>query len=127
GLIVGLRKGLNRIALTEKEIPNQGIRKSIQNALLLGLIVGLILWLIGGLYVGLSSGLIVGLGSGLDTAIQHLILRIFLTKNGSTTWNYARFLDHAVKHLFIQRTGGRYRFVHELLRKHFAAMPLENS
>ncbi|ESA34555.1 hypothetical protein N836_16810 [Leptolyngbya sp. Heron Island J] len=26
---------------------------------------------------------------------------------------------------FIQRTGGRYRFVHNLLRKHFAAMSLE--
>ncbi|EKV00252.1 putative NTPase (NACHT family) [Leptolyngbya sp. PCC 7375] len=35
------------------------------------------------------------------------------------------FDAYAVKHRFIQRTGGRYRFVHDLLRKHFAAMPLD--
>ncbi|MEM8612525.1 MAG: NACHT domain-containing protein [Cyanobacteria bacterium P01_H01_bin.105] len=163
GLIFGLIFGLSSISIIEKETPNQGIRKSIQNALrgglIFGLFGGLIVWLGNGLLFLLSSGLIEGgssvlieelifalsdgdnlsfgltfglrvgllgvLISGLDTAIQHLILRIFLTINGDTPWNYARFLDHAVKHRFIQRTGGRYRFVHDLLRKHFAAMPLE--
>ncbi|MEM8612674.1 MAG: NACHT domain-containing protein [Cyanobacteria bacterium P01_H01_bin.105] len=129
GLIFGLIGGLSSVAITEQETPNQGIRKSIQNALRGGLIGGLF----GGLIFRLSdersvvllSGLLGGLLGGLDAAIQHFILRIFLTKNGDTPWNYARFLEHAVKHRFIQRTGGRYRFVHYLLRKHFAAMPLE--
>ena len=134
GLIVGLINVLkNRISLTEKAMPNQGIRKSIQNALLVGLISGLIFGLLGALISGLMGGLIFGLlGSmlgmllgGLNAVIQHLSLRILLSKNGHTPWNYARFLEHAVKHRFIQRTGGRYRFVHDLLRKHFAAMPLE--
>lgn len=60
-----------------------------------------------------------------ETWGAHSHLRLLLTKSGNTPWNYARFLDHAVKHRFIQRTGGRYRFVHDLLQKHFAAMPLE--
>ena len=33
-----------------------------------------------------------------------------------------RFLDHAARHRFIQRVGGRYRFMHDLLRQHFAAL-----
>lgn len=161
GLFCWFIEGLNGVSVIAKENPNQGIRKSVQYALLLGLIhgigfgllfglgFGLIYGLSFGLDFGLSAGLLFGLGTvlsgglgssfldmmrgrpifgrtgGLDTAIKHFILRLLLTKNGDTPWNYARFLDHAVKHRFIQRTGGRYRFVHDLLRKHFAVMPLE--
>ncbi len=149
GLVLGLCGGMIggmigdkpiRVPITDKKTPNQGIRKSIQKALyverdvvlsfvllgfvldvdsIFGLDIGF--WLIFGLIFGLFGGLNICL----DTAIKHFILRIFLTKNGYTPWNYARFLDHAVKHRFIQRTGGRYRFVHDLLRNHFAAMPLK--
>ncbi|MBT9312550.1 NACHT domain-containing protein [Leptothoe kymatousa] len=132
-LISGLLNGFRNVVITEKDMPNQGIRKSIQNALrygvLGGLFGGVMSGLLGGVMSGLSLGLVSGLIStmlgGLYVAIKHFVLRIFLTKYGYTPWNYARFLDHAVKHRFIQRTGGRYRFVHDLLRKHFAAMPLE--
>ena len=138
GLICGLYGGLVRISVADKETPNQGIKKTIQYAIRLGLIVGLIGEIIGGLVGillsklisgligGLISGLIIGgLIGGLAMVIKHFVLRIFLTSHGSIPWNYARFLEHAVKHRFIQRTGGRYRFVHDLLRKHFAAMPME--
>lgn len=145
GLIVGLIVGLRADQIQEKALPNQGIWRSIQNGLKVGLSVVLIVWLSSGLSSGLSFwlsgdlifglntnlilalifGLIFGMSSGLGDAIKHLVLRIFLTKNGYMPWDYARFLEHAVKHRFIQRTGGRYRFVHDLLRKHFAAMPLD--
>ena len=109
------------------------------------LIVGLILVLIGGLigeewhYIesvekfkfsiklaigGLIVGLIGGLIGGILNAIKHFILRLMLYRNGDIPWNYAKFLEHAAKHRFIQRVGGRYRFMHDLLRKHFAQMPL---
>ena len=78
-----------------------------------------------GLFYGLIGALIGTLIGGLGAVIQHFVLRLFLTQNKYTPWNYARFLDHAVKHRFIQKTGGRYRFVHDRLRKHFAAMSLE--
>ncbi|MFG6105412.1 NACHT domain-containing protein [Leptothoe sp. EHU-05/26/07-4] len=138
--------GTYTVPIKEKNIPNQGIFKGLRNTLVFGLFFGLVVGLFWGL-IGISAGfffgrslfgLAVGLFFGLifggffgatfargDAVLQHLILRILLTHNGDTPWNYARFLDHAVKHRFIQRTGGRYRFVHDLLRKHFAAMPLE--
>ena len=130
GLGLGSYLGLVGKAIEQKQVSNQGIKKSIQNGLIVGLIIGLIV----GLSVGLSSvmsrgllfglffGLSFGLLFGLDAAIQHFILRIILTKNGYTPWNYALFLEHAAQHRFIQRTGGRYRFIHDLLREHFAQM-----
>ena len=91
-----------------------------------GLISGLVAGLSFGLISGLFFGLIYGLVYGMGTVMQHLALRIVLTKNSYTPWNYARFLDHAVELRFMQRVGGRYRFVHDLLRKHFAAMSLDD-
>ncbi|MEL7331621.1 MAG: hypothetical protein AAFN12_05200, partial [Cyanobacteria bacterium J06560_2] len=142
GLIVGLRGGLigfltggigfgliNK-TVEQKRIPNQGIKRSLQNGLIFGPISGLTLGLIlgagdrliDGLIDGLMGGLAFGLILGAGDAIKHVILRLFLTKNGDTPWNYAQFLEHAARHRFIQRTGGRYRFVHDLLRQHFADM-----
>ena len=140
GLILGLIGGLISLEIKTKNVPNQGIINSWKNGLIIwlifglifGLIVGLIIWLTGGLFVGLANGtlfglilgLILGLIFGLSTVIQHVTLRLILYRNGDIPWNYARFLDHAAKHRFIQRVGGRYRFMHDLLRKHFAQMPL---
>ena len=141
GLFFGLSSGLSTTVIRKKKIPNQGIRKSFQNSLIIGLVVwlagGLFLGLVGGLFGGLGLGLFLGLLSGLGlglvgglvgglgATIQHFSLRIVLTKNSDTPWNYAQFLEHAVRHRFIQRTGGRYRFVHNLLRQHFAQITPE--
>jgi hypothetical protein len=101
----------------------------VQNAWLFsGLLVGLIrglgyglsVGLLFGLLFGLLVGLLVGLLFGLDTVTQHGSLRIVLYNSGVAPWNYERFLTHAENHRFIQRVGGRYRFVHDLLRKRFA-------
>jgi MFS family permease len=140
GLIAGLSIGLLRgvipvqtdIELKEKS--NQGINQSLQNGLiftlgiglrmglLFGLIFGSLLGLIFGLIVGPLLGLILGLNVGLGAAIQHFCLRLTLYQTGSSPWNYEKFLDHAAKHRFIQRVGGHYRFMHDLLRKEFAQM-----
>ncbi|MEB3295717.1 MAG: hypothetical protein VKJ24_21415 [Synechococcales bacterium] len=45
-----------------------------------------------------------------------------LLELGLESWNYARFLDHAVDRLFLQKVGGGYIFVHRMLLEHFAAM-----
>lgn len=78
----------------------------------------LIFRLSGEIFFGLSGGFIVGL----EATIEQFVLRIILTKNGYSPWNYEHFLEHAVHHRFIQRTDGRYRFIHDLLREHFAQM-----
>ena len=138
GLVFGLMNGLRAKAVELKKAPNQGIRTSLQNGLVFGLMSGLVFGLMSmlsyglmselmsglvfGLMSGLMSGLIFGLMSGLGAVIQHFILRLVLTQNGDIPWDYKKFLDHAARHRFIQKTGGRYRFVHDLLRQHLARM-----
>jgi DNA polymerase III delta prime subunit len=132
GLIGGLIFGLSasEVNIKEKARPNEGITRSVQNYLFVGLIFGLIfglsVGLMGGLIYGLMGGLIFGLRYWLKPVLQHVSLRLVLYRSGSSPWNYARFLDHAAKHRFIQRVGGRYRFMHDLLRKHFAALTHED-
>lgn len=103
---------------------------SLEFGLAIGLLAGLGYGLSGGLFFGMFGGLIINvLGGrakspygGLVPAIQHFVLRLVLNKNGYIPWDYEKFLEHAVKHRFIQRTGGRYRFIHPLLGRHFAQM-----
>jgi hypothetical protein len=77
-----------------------------------------------GLRVGLISGLMSWLFIGGRACVQHFILRFILWQNGYIPWNYARFLNYATERMFLQRVGGRYRFIHRLLQEHFAQMEL---
>lgn len=112
GGLMGLVFGLNGWSISE-------LIFALKGGLIFGLLGGLFGGMFGGLFGTLSFGLVFG---GLQPAIQHFVLRILLTTEDNTPWNYERFLEHAVKHRFIQRNGGRYRFIHSLLRKHFAQM-----
>ncbi|QIR41709.1 NACHT domain-containing NTPase (plasmid) [Tolypothrix sp. PCC 7910] len=125
-------------AIENKKVPNQGIWKSAFNAIFLGFIAivfyGLIYvfthdeiwWLIlepvWRLVLGLILVLTWGLFYGGDTCIQHFALRLTLYFNGYIPWNYARFLNYCTERLFLQRVGGRYRFIHKLLQDHLAQM-----
>lgn len=129
GVIYGLILGQSKLVIKTKTKPNQGIWKSASNSFyiaLLGLILGgtygLIIELNYGLitgFIGLSLGLFIGGG---NACIQHFCLRLILYRNGYIPWNYARFLDYCTERLFLQRVGGRYRFIHKLLQDHFAKM-----
>ncbi len=67
-----------------------------------------------------STGVFLTLGGIMG--IKNLILRFVMWRNGYVAWNYRRFLNLATERLFLQKVDGRYRFVHELLQKHFAQM-----
>jgi hypothetical protein len=54
--------------------------------------------------------------------IQHFVLRGVLSSGSLAPWKYVRFLDYATDHVLLQRIGGRYRFIHDLLRDHLAAL-----
>ncbi|WP_373525288.1 hypothetical protein [Nostoc sp.] len=102
-----------------KKRPNQGIWKSTTNALFIALVFGLMF----GLFGGLTFGLIFGLSSGAGkAATQHIALRLTLYRIGIIPWNYARFLNYCTERCFLQRVGGRYRFIHKQLQDHFAEM-----
>ncbi|NES42943.1 AAA-like domain-containing protein [Moorena sp. SIO2C4] len=131
GLFFVLIGGLGGSNIELKAAPNHGIFKSAINAGTLGLLSGFIFGLIGELIAGLYAGLISGLISTLlmsmlsnagIACIKHFVLRIILFCSGHIPWNYARFLDYATDHIFLQRVGGGYMFVHPLLLEHFATL-----
>ncbi|MDJ0555284.1 MAG: hypothetical protein QNJ68_12745, partial [Microcoleaceae cyanobacterium MO_207.B10] len=125
--------GLQTQEFNYKIYPNEGIWRSLLNAIFLTIIilpisVIMVLFsksnnfeLISDILLFLSkllpffAFLILGM-----SVIQHLILRIifFLTKKAP--WNYARFLNYATEKMLLQRVGGGYRFIHRLLQQRLA-------
>jgi hypothetical protein len=134
----------SNLPIETKRIPNQGIWKSATNAafvclnflLYWELLWVLSFWLFGlkeelkmglkeGLKMGLLSGVSFGMIYGGSACLNHFCLRLVLYFNGYIPWNYARFLDYCTERLFLQRVGGRYRFIHKMLQDHFAKMPFD--
>jgi hypothetical protein len=143
----GLVGGLTFSQVEARAVPNEGIRRSARNALFVALVVGLFVIL----FVGLAFGLVFGLFEGVVLAtsadmfiwqfvrligglraggvafLKHVALRLLLVSNGSTPWNYVRFLDHATERLLLRKVGGGYAFIHRMLLDHFAARYVEPS
>jgi hypothetical protein len=145
GLLAGLTGGLSGRALEEHRIttPNQGIRYSVRQGIILGTVGGLTGGIVGATLGGVVSGVhdlnellslmgsygliigsLVGLTSGLRgggmACIQHIVLRWSLWKAGSLPWNCARFLDYTTAHILLRKVGGGYIFIHRLLLEYFA-------
>ncbi len=132
----GFLSGFKPVEIEKKSIPNQGIKLSFQNALIYALAAGLMCGIFGGpfaalfaglsggiawgIVIGLCCGLIVGLYYGGYKVIQHVALRVVLYLNQCLPWNYAAFLEQAARMKILQQVGGRYRFIHGLLRTHLA-------
>ena len=129
GIVSGLQAGVR--GSTE---PNQGMWESLKSAIAVTLLATPMAMLVAGVglliplgsvswrlafWIGIAGGLLSGLFSGGIPCIQHLVLRILLWRRGMIPWNYAQFLEYAHDLRLLQRVGGRYRFIHELLREHF--------
>lgn len=115
-------------------IPNQGFYEELKIASVLTSIQGFYIYYLKYLDNELniwnkiiSLGLCFLLSYSLLSLIQHISLRIIMFCNNYIPWNYARFLNYCTERLFLQRVGGRYRFIHRLLQEHFATMPLNKS
>jgi hypothetical protein len=136
-IILFYRQRYNKIVAIDK--PNQNIKNLAKISLIVTIIsflvymlffplrqmavvqtVELLSWLISGLNIALIFGIIFG---GL-TCIQHSVLHLILWGSGAIPWNYARFLSYAHEKQLIRQIGGRYRFTHDLLREHFAHIPI---
>jgi NACHT domain len=128
-IVSGLQAGVR--GSTE---PNQGIWESFKNAIVVTLLATPMAMLVAGVglliplgflnwqlaaWIGVGAGFLSGLFSGGLPCIQHGVLRFLLWRRGVMPWNYARFLEYAHDLRLLQRVGGRYRFMHELLREHF--------
>jgi hypothetical protein len=135
-LVGGLAGGLASELRDERVVPNEGIRRSAQHAVVIGLISGLVAGLAGGLAGGLvrgpASGLSVGVGFGLVFALtvamvfggaaclQHYVVRTWLLRAGIAPWKYSQFLEAMAQRLLLRRSGSAYLFVHRLLRDYLA-------
>lgn len=137
-LISEVGTNINKVEILP--IANQGIWNSLRNViptmltfqLLWTLAVGFVRHLNGKPFVSpfslqytliYSSSLALCIwiiSTGGSACIQHFTLRLYLSGAGSIPWNYARFLNYATERLLLQRVGGRYRFMHDLLRQSLA-------
>jgi hypothetical protein len=111
GLVFGLLGGLTFGKIETRIVPNEGIRRSARNAL----------------FAMLVGGLVGGLTGGGETCLSQIALRLGLIRNGSTPWNYVRFLDYAAERILLRKVGGGYAFIHRMLLNHFAALYVERS
>ncbi|HEY9860687.1 MAG TPA: hypothetical protein V6D16_14350, partial [Candidatus Obscuribacterales bacterium] len=59
-----------------------------------------------------------------DYFVRHYVLRLILFSNGNIPWNYRQFLEYGIERRLLQKVGTRYRFIHALLKDHFANMPM---
>jgi hypothetical protein len=140
-LLLGFWQGVSSATIEDQRrvVPNQGIRRSAYNSLVLGLISAIIVesavlvrrWLLTGnlmitprtgLLAGLFAGLVVGLLNGGLACLRHYVLRFLLWRAGSMPWNYPRFLDSAAERILLRKVGGGYIFVHRLLLEYFASL-----
>ncbi|NEP23933.1 NACHT domain-containing protein [Moorena sp. SIO3I6] len=139
GLIRGLKGP--ELNIKRRDFPNQGIYKSLLNAViyaatcaLLSSLVGLVYFWIDGqqsinpndinlisylLIWGLLGLLAGGLYPG-RAVIQHITLRLILSWNNYIPCNYVKFLEEFTEKKLLERIGGRYRFIHRLLQEYLA-------
>ncbi|HXR64387.1 MAG TPA: NACHT domain-containing protein [Ktedonobacteraceae bacterium] len=144
-LVSSVVGGLSPVQLSDQVAltPNEGIWRSGKRGLLVvlffilifglgaGLAVGLIGQSIGsfaygpllGIVLGAGGGLVFGLAfsfvggrTGLAAFLQHFVLRLFLWRLNLLPWKLVAFMDEATERLLLRKMGGKYIFVHRLLR-----------
>jgi hypothetical protein len=145
GALIGILRGLTGPDIQRRTAPNQGMRQSAKNMGVFAIVGGLIVGLPYGLtnlmamagmtrvapnaqdWVNLAVApavLFAVMGALVPGAacVQHYALRFVFWCFGLAPLRYVRFLNYATESTLLQRVGGRYRFLHELLREHFAAI-----
>jgi len=143
GLSIGLLEGFKSEMLPERDriLPNQGIRNTAWNTILIGLLTGLMTGLVFGLAFGLVfsllSGIIIGISSGLafgiatalnngaDACLDHLVLRLIIWRANFAPLNYPRFLDYVTDCILLRKVGGSYIFIHRTLLEYFASLAIK--
>jgi len=135
GITLMITRGLTGPEIDNRSVPNQGIRQSVKNMILLSIIsapANFILTLqlqlfimqhtdlVQAVLLTLLIGFAFGLGEGGIPAIQHFCVRLICWISRVLPWNCSGFLDYATERLFLQRVGGGYRFIHKFLEEYFA-------
>ncbi|MBF0377085.1 MAG: NACHT domain-containing protein [Desulfamplus sp.] len=118
------------IPSSSKTTVNEGTKLAVKNSLIMGTII----WIACALpFIFFYSLLkfsffsfsfifaLVGIFQfGVFNVLIHYLIRLFLYLKNDAPLNYAPFLDHACKLIFLQRVGGGYIFIHRFLLEYFA-------
>jgi hypothetical protein len=112
-LLAGVRKGS----------PNQGIKLSLRNSLVIFMITSLVGWALSRDSFMLIFGLMIALSTGGSAAMQHYALRLTVWRKGYAPLNIVKFLDQCEKLIFLKKVGGGYIFIHRMLLDYFADLP----
>jgi hypothetical protein len=134
------------LATTRLFRPNEGMHRSLLNAILVGFLFAPVSGLISGITCGVAFGvlghleswpilgigfaIIFGLYIGFQFAmihggiawLSHYLLRLFLWNAGVAPLNVVPFLDDAVEHVILRKLGGGYMFSHRVLLDYFASV-----
>jgi hypothetical protein len=113
GLVSGLVGGPTYTVKAGKVSPNQGIKLSLKNALVVSW-SGALTW---------GFGLILGLHRGGSAVIKHYALRLILWRSGYIPLNLINFLDQCSRLILLKKVGGGYIFIHRMLLEYFADLP----
>ncbi len=158
GLIAGVAGTLAGIlnsawvsdVLDERDLaqPNEGIRRSLVNAVITSILFGFLGGIASGLVCGAAFALVGGLPGwpilavgfaivfgimfemqfgtiyGGAAWVQHYLLRWYLVRGGYMPLNYVAFLDFAAQRILLQKVRGGYMFAHRILLEYFASLPL---
>lgn len=144
GGLAGALSGATGADVERRLVPNQGIHQSALNVVVFAALGTVIVgapyglfnltlasmmagtlpsrgdWLGLGVGAALSVGVLAGLLPG-AACIQHFVLRLVLWSSGTVPLRCGRFMNFATQRRLLQRVGGRYLFIHVLLRDHLAA------
>src|SRR5579859_1039331 len=148
-LLFGLLRAMRSESLHDehRSKPNEGIRRSAHNGLIIGLISGGLSFMLSlledlqtyalsgspdkiasllghmlgrALVIGLAAALLFALLNGWLACWQHGVLRWQLWRRSVLPWHATRFLDEAVERLLLYKIGGGYLFIHRLLQEQLA-------
>jgi DNA-binding SARP family transcriptional activator len=123
-----------------RTVPNEGIHRSLRNALLIGIPGGVLVGVITGcafgvrltLQFGLIDGLVTGgsvfvltaLHAGGRAWLHHFALRGALVISGQIPVRWVRFLHYATDNILLHRIGGGYAFTHRIFLEYFVRLHL---
>lgn len=167
GFIEGLSFGLNfglsywvllglfhsisqeRVEDKDRSVFNQGIRRSLRNSRIMGIIGGGVIGIIVvlglllrqlpfypnlgtiieltdvpslGVFQAMIGGLLVWAVTGRLAVRRHAVIRRLLWRAQTFPWKAETFLNDATTRILMQRVGGGYRFIHRLLLDYFATL-----
>jgi hypothetical protein len=116
--------------------PNEGIRRSIRNAVVVALPTASLFAVFTGLALGAKLGAALGLVDSVGTLfivfvavalpaggrawLQHYALRVVVAAANLAPLRCIRFLDYAGDRILLRRVGGGYMFIHRTLLEYFA-------